>query len=183
MKRAFSLLEILVVLAITAVVMALGTYSLLSFRNFTQVQNGYTNLVSLLKQQQNKAKNSISSEAKRDQSGSILDSIPDFYALSFTENKYSLYYCDKVGNDRVNCFIENSQSIDQREFNSIEIQLECEGGLLGLAFEKLSGDIIGFDESGNFTSLGVCDITIGHVQFGSQRTIQVNLTENNIKVE
>ncbi len=175
-KQAFTLLEIIIMLGIAAVVMGMGTYSLITFRNYTQVQNVYTDIVSVLRQEQNKAKNSITSEQKAIDTGSIIDSIPDYYAVFFESNNYSIYYCEEIS-DRVNCFVEN-QNLKKTKFSGVSVNINC--GVAGIAFEKLTGDIVGIQSNGSFVQTGVCSITITRPGASSTKSLRIDLVENSI---
>jgi prepilin-type N-terminal cleavage/methylation domain-containing protein len=56
-KPAFTLLELLIVMGVSAFLMGLGAFGLMSFQAEVDLQNAYSNIISDLKFLQNKARN------------------------------------------------------------------------------------------------------------------------------
>lgn len=174
-KTAFSLLELLIVIAVIAIILSLGTYALISFRNYTQVHGAYTEFASLLNTARNKAHNASYSASKLEQTGSIAESIPDYYGVYiYSDTSYGLVYCDDSLSGRVNC-LEESELPRQTLPQNLSLRADtCEG----IIYKKLTGDILKIYNLNQVDTLGECKITFKYTQTTDQREILVNLTQN-----
>lgn len=174
-KKAFSLLELLIVIAVIAIILSLGTYALISFRNYTQVQSAYTEFASLLNTTRNKARNASLSNSKLELTGSVSESIPDYYGiLIYSDHEYSEIYCEDSVSSSVNCFRENEIASTTLPQNLSISSDNCEG----IIYKKLSGDMFRIVNSNKIETTGECSITFKHTQTSEQRRIFINLTQN-----
>lgn len=176
-KKAFTLLEIMVVLGVIAFLFGLGTIALIRFRNYTQLTTSYNELVSSLKSLQNKAKNSVASSAI---SSDIPNAVPDLYTLRVENNSYDFFDC-MILSDRLNC-----STLSQQESvimpSGVQLQIE---GCIGIAFERLTGNIDLVQTNGAlFTAdpTGSCTIRLTQTSLGDLRSIVVNADNDTLQL-
>jgi len=183
--KAFSLLEMIIVLAVLAILMGLGWAGLINFRSTAEMQNAYSELVSVIKSEQNKAKNSVSSKSD--------GTTPYFYTLFFANNKYYAFNCgdnNTPNNIAQNVRCTKDTSVIFRQLPT-DIVVTPSSGCAGLGFTRLSGrfasialpannleTISTFDTT--YTFSGTCNITLSHTQIQTQKTIDINLNTNNV---
>mgnify|MGYP006282888007 CR=1 FL=1 len=172
-KKAFTILELIVAMAITVVLFAIGFVGITTLRRTFELRNGYNDVALNMRSMQNNAKNVVS-----DEDGDI----PRVYAVTFTGNgdaAYDLVYCyEDAGCDP----LEASTSLER--FPEIQIESECSG----IGFERRTGNIVLVDPTGNIddpTNENVCTITISHEFLSSSRNLDilVNTTNNVIDYE
>jgi len=189
--KAFSLLEFVIVFGVLAVLMGLGWTGLINFRSTAEMQNAYSELVSVIKTEQNKAKNSVSSNND--------GGTPHFYTLFFIGNKYYAFNC---GNSVVP-LSSSSSSITCTKDSTVlfrilpaNIIINPDPQCAGLGFAKLTGKFtsftlpIGYGSLDTVTSFGTtysqsgtCNIKISHTLISTQKAIEVNLNQNNLNVK
>jgi hypothetical protein len=183
-KPAFSLLEIMVVMGISTALMAGGVLTLIRFQDSTEFNKIYSNTLSLFVTAQNKSKNGVLSEAKKQTSGgSEADSIPSYYSVivDLNSKKLALHYCDiSVGNVLV-C---------SKELGIEDIILPSEinitaNGCAGVGFKTLASnsDLILINSDGTFLTTGTCDFTLTHTGLNNSETLtfnaDINVWQNN----
>lgn len=183
--KAFSMLEMVIVLAIIAVLMGLGWTGLINFRSTAEMQNAYSELVSVIKSQQNKAKNSVSSKSD--------GTTPYFYALFFANNKYYAFNCGD--NNTPNNIAQNVRCTKDStvifRLLPADIKLVPDTGCTGLGFTRLSGRFVSLALPANnldsistfdttYTYSGVCNIKISHTQISTERLVEINLNTSNV---
>lgn len=187
--KAFSLLEMIIVLAVLAAIMGLGWSGLINFRSTAEMQNAYSEMVSVIKTEQNKAKNSVSSGS----SGTT----PYFYALFFSNDKYYAFNCGdsrtpSLSTTNIRC--TKDETVNFRLLPS-EIELVPDASCAGIGFTKLTGKfasftlpitesletVTSFDTIYNLS--GQCNIKIRHNSISAERTIGINLDINSLDVE
>ncbi|BCX13862.1 MAG: hypothetical protein KatS3mg085_394 [Candidatus Dojkabacteria bacterium] len=176
-KKAFSLLEIIVVLGITAAVMSGGVLALIRFQDSAEFNRYFSDTVSLIKTTQNRSYNGVLSQTKSlALGGNALESVPEYYAIIIDENDDSigLYYCDETLTGILSCFRE--QEILVIDFPS-DIQVSSTG-CSGVGFKTLNPDIILINSNGTFTTNGVCEITLTHTNLNRNNTLEFNADNN-----
>ncbi len=183
--KAFSMLEIIIVLAVLAIIMGLGWSGLITFRSTAEMQNAYSELVSVIKSEQNKAKNSVSSKSD--------GTTPYFYALFFANNKYYAFNCGD--NNTPNNIAQNVRCTKDTtvifRLLPVDIKLTPDTGCAGLGFTRLSGrfasialpandleSIASFDTTYSYS--GTCNIKITHSQLTTEKLIEINLNTSNV---
>lgn len=189
--KAFSMLEIVLVLAVLAILMGLGWTGLINFRSTAETQNAYSELVSVIKTIQNRANNSVSSTST--------GVIPDFYVLFFSQNKYYSFNCcynsscsRASASTTVRCTKDTTLSYRQLP---ADIRITPDSNCAGIGFGKLNGKFTTFslptgtnlDSINSFGSTisqnGTCNITLSHNLISSKRTIEFNLNNNSLNVQ
>lgn len=97
--RAFSLLELVTVMAIVATMLGLGTYVLIQLRYRTEVRTAVSELVDLFNSTRNSARNGELSGRPTGATGSGavvgLAAETDYYALVFSNNRYYKLSCEE----------------------------------------------------------------------------------------
>lgn len=183
LKSGFSLLELLIVMGVTAILMGLGVYGLLSFQYYTEVQSVYSDISSLLSTTRNKAQNGSISNAKLQSTNSIIDSVPDFYGVLFSstifpDGEYGQVYCDRSTSDAVVCAVEDQElSFSVRGSISVETT-NC----IGVLYETLTADIYRIFNVNSIDSQGECTVDIDHNNSGASRVITISATNNVLEI-
>lgn len=190
-QKGFSLLELIIVMAVIAVVMGLGWSGLMSFRATAEMQNAYSELVSVIKTEQNKAKNSVSSGN---------DGVtPYFYSLFFVDNKYYAFNCgdtrDQLSPTSNSIRCVKNPDVTFRQLPA-DIKIVPDSKCSGLGFAKLTGKFTSFtlpvtatnlDTVTSFNAMydqtGMCGIKIKHDLIPTEKIIEVNLDINNLNVK
>lgn len=180
-KKAFSLFELIIAMGVISVIMGLGWVGLLSFRSATEVQNAYSEVLSLIKTQQNKAKNSVSSGAD--------GQTPDFYTLFLSGDRFYLYNCRTLVAPNVRCTKDTATTI-----RILPTDIQIAGTCSNIGFARLSGDLVLLQSPSNISSLlnvntfdttfsqssGTCNINITTRSSNSNRTIEINFGNNTV---
>lgn len=176
MKKAFTLLQLIVVMGISAGLLGAGIYGLTSYQRYLQLQSGYNDLVSIIKTQQNRAVNSVSLTALGGQA-------PYIYALRIDNGNYTLYYCQNVAGSIVCTLDASLGQLSQLASNDLQVTSNCSG----VGFLKLSTDVVSlsanaFTGSGSVGNTGTCTFTIEHKVTLQSKQITFNLEENNLSL-
>lgn len=177
MSKAFSLLELIIVMAIVAVLMAMGAFFLVRYQSSVQLQSAYTYTVSSIRTIQNKANNSASVTV-----GSNRVS-PDIFAVRFNNNQMNPFYClYSSGGALTNCNVYPTSGIEQFENTyNVNATSDCTGiGFTRLGLDTLTFTNSAFTGNGTTTTTGTCTITLTHKTTGDSRTLRVNLDQNKI---
>jgi len=184
--KAFSLLEMIIVLAILAILMGLGWSGLINFRSTAEMQNAYSELVSVIKSEQNKAKNSVSSTST--------GTTPYYYALFFANNKYYAFNCAKPSSSSGITRCTKDTTVTFRQLPA-DIKINPDSRCAGLGFEILNGKFVAFTLANTgsldtinsfdtvYESTGTCNIKIDHDLISTEKTIEINLDINSINVK
>lgn len=182
--KAFSLLELIIVMAVISVIMGISWSGIQTFRATSEMQNAYSDFVSNLKSLQNKSKNAVSSNLNGD--------IPDYYFIVSSNNKYSIFNCVRTSvlTSAVTCNKDSSQNIRGLTDN---ILISLSGNCSGLGFSKLNSKLvtlplvqINLDSQSNFSSniieSGKCSFTFGHRSIDTKKVIEFDLDTNTSNV-
>jgi prepilin-type N-terminal cleavage/methylation domain-containing protein len=162
--KAFTLIELIMVMAIIATLAIMGVYGLTRFRGFLELQTSYNDIVSIIKTIQNSARNSIQLND---------GTTPEYYTISFTDNKYSLLSCNNA-----NC-ISVSSSTDIQIGSSPRVVVVNEN-CSNIAFGRLTGNIVSINISGSsiIDSSISCRFTIRNLDTLDERILLVDLAKN-----
>jgi type II secretory pathway pseudopilin PulG len=177
-KAAYTLLELIVIMSVSGSLLGMGVVGLISYRSYTQLQNAYSDVVSIIRKQQNRANNSSSLAVLSGQA-------PYLFALNFNNNNYSLYYCQQASQNNVTCLADTSQGLNsQLANNNSEIVSSC----AGIGFLKLSADILSlpasvFTSAGLPVNTGTCTIQVKHKQTLSTKNIVIDLATNSLTLQ
>lgn len=186
-KKAFSLLELVMVLAIIAIIMGLGYQGLIDFRATSEMQNAYADFVGNLKILQTDAKNVVNTS-------STTGTPADIYAIFISSSSYKFFDCYKASfGNSLNCSVDKSLSTLAQNPN---IVFTPGSGCSGIGFSKLTTDIVSLNTSAdiqNSTSFTAgsnnpqpssCKITITHKLLqSSQKTITINIDKNSFDLQ
>jgi len=181
MLKALSLLELIIVMSITATLMGIGIVALIQYRASVQLETAYTDTVSAIKLLQNKANNSSSVT-----SGSTRIA-PDIYALNFDNNVLTPYYCVISGGagTLVHCDLYPSSTITSfQQVYNVNVTSNCAGA----GFTRLSGDVVSINENAfrsnaGFNSTGACTLTLTQQDTFDTRVITFDLTLNKVDLQ
>jgi len=180
-KSAFTLLELIIVMAIIVTLLGIGFSSLIGFRNTVQLQSVYSEFVENMKSLQNKARNS----------SSVNGTAPFLYAIFIGSNlnTYTFGNCTKppAGATNFICNIDPKAAVVNIANTNVTftaVNKSCQG----LGFVRLPGDVISIDpvlainQSGSYSltnslvpNLTKCDYTITNTQINVSKTVSVNL--------
>jgi prepilin-type N-terminal cleavage/methylation domain-containing protein len=187
--KGFSLLELVIVLAILAIIMGIGWSGLINFRSTTEMQNAYSELVSVIRTEQNKAKNAVSSA----QDGTT----PHFYTIFFANNKYYAFNCgdSKIPLSSTTKSVRCTKSTDV-VFRVLPsgINLIPDTQCTGVGFTKLTGKFVSvnlpssdLDGISSFNTVyndtGKCNIKITHDSISTEKNIEIDFNLNNVNAK
>jgi prepilin-type N-terminal cleavage/methylation domain-containing protein len=188
--KAFSLFEIIMVMAIVAILMGLGWSGLMTFRATSEMQNAYSELVSVIKTEQNKAKNSLSAGTE--------GVTPDHYSIFISGNQYFAYNCRKTStvNNNVRCTKDSTfiarilpQDITINPSSNTAATPFCKG----IGFTRLTGKFVSFEAvpdnlndvnafDTTFKGEGICTIKLFHTMVNAEKNIELNLDINSLNL-
>jgi prepilin-type N-terminal cleavage/methylation domain-containing protein len=183
-KQAFTLLELLVVMAIMATMAGLGIQGLIIFRQTVQFQQTESDIITSLNTVRNMARNGVASQELKLTGGGLSNAVVDAYALHFVDGNYSIYRCRitrAFSGDQASCTnLEkaNLKGESLTEVNVVPVDAEKCSTLL---FIRLSGDVQSLPGSlvGGPDDTGECVFTISHsLNDQLQRDISIDLVNN-----
>ena len=176
MLKAFTLMEVIVVMAIIAIITGLSVVGIVRYKATVELNYVYTEFVSGVKTQRNKANNSISYNPSGAESLTFI--APAFYSIRLANNSYDFYICNFVGsNNLISCGLDTS--IKKSTIPSgIEINANC----YGFGFRLINSDLVKIDDNsfitnGGFQSTpnpGTCDINLLNSQTGINKIINID---------
>jgi prepilin-type N-terminal cleavage/methylation domain-containing protein len=181
---AFTLIELIAVLAIMAIVTGISLQAMLVFRQTVQFQQAESDFISALRTTQNRARNSVSSAALLAQGVPLIEAGVDGYALFFRGNNYSMRYCTRVSAIRYDCLGVEQPNLKAGEFSDVGVISTDTNKCSGILFTRLNADILALgSEIGDTSNTGTCTVIINHaINPFLQRQIQIDLVNNNIDV-
>ncbi len=181
-KKGFSLLEIIIALAVIAVIAGLGYSGLINFRATSEMQNVYSEYVSNLRILQNKAKNSINTSANN-------NAAPDIYAIIMGNNNYSFFNCIKASTFSNNVQCNQDDTLVKKDIPG-SLRITPDANCIGIGFAKLTGRIVSLNVSPggipagslntNYTATGNCKVTISSTTIVSTKVIKINFDSGSI---
>ena len=183
MKKAFTLIEALIVMSITVIVLSFGTVGIFSLRDSLELQNGYSNLISYIRSVQNMARNSTK----------LFGYTPVYYGVVFESDGVFLSACNRNGDD-VLCLAESDSKTKKEVLKNLELKFKtnCQS-LKVFSFKRSDVDLVGmrlrstadqnFNELVSVTNTGECTISIVHKNSGNSKEFTLNLTNNSIDLK
>lgn len=173
-KKAFTLLETLIVLGLVVTVIAAGAVSLTNARNSIELDNTYSDVLSAIRTTQNDARNYISIDSNY--SVNIVPPVPDIYAfrVNTANNEFWTFACTGAGAS-TSCTLASRESVASSVSN-ITINSNC----YAIGFRKGIRDIVSISQGGVVSDSGNCTITIS--QGNRTKNVIINLDANNISV-
>lgn len=186
--KAFTLVEIMVVMAIIATLLVVGIGSFSLLRNSVELDQATNEFISIIRTMQNRARNSATSAvlAALNPTNPLLARVDGFAVYIDSTSQYSLRYCFAsagAGSTTYNCSGYELPNAKPATYSNITVQAVGGGSCNGIVFDKLSGDISGIS-SPNATAVdtGTCRYRLTHSLLLSYREILVNLASNNIQI-
>lgn len=185
--KGFTLLELLVVMAIAAVVIGLGLVGMNLFRQTTQFQQAEVAFIADLRAAQNSARNSVSSQVLVDAGNTPIQAQVDGYALFFSNDNYSIHHCFEQVTafaTQYDCGTVEEPDLKAGDFLDIEIRPLDFNKCRGLFFSRLSGNISAMENTlDTLDDVGVCEIRIQHLYNGSlSRVLSIDVSQNSINL-
>ncbi len=182
-EKAFTIIEILAVMAIIAVISGLGIWGMTLFRQTAVIEQTLSNVVSSLRTAENRARNNISSQVLQVATEDVLSSAVDGYAIFFDSSEnYSLRYCLKTETftDVVyNCRGIEIAELKPKEFSDVIIGT-VENDCLGVLFTRGAADYLKMsNEIATPSNEDKCTISIKLEAGTSTREVVVDLVGNN----
>jgi type II secretory pathway pseudopilin PulG len=144
-KKAYTILELLIVMGIVSVTVALSIYGMLQFRRLAEADQAVTDIVSSIKETKNRAKNNTI-DTKNNLDLSILVKNNFGYLLKFDTDQVTRYTCTKLRTATWNAIsttqcITNKEELKKSSFSNIGFESAtpgCDGFLLENLTEKIS---------------------------------------------
>lgn len=183
---AFTLLELVVVMGIVSIMAALGIQGLIIFQQTVQFQQAETDIVTVLNDVRNRARNSVASNELAD-STSLPNAVVDAYALGFAANNYSLRRCSitaSFGNKQASCINVEFPDMKPEVLTAVNIFPTDPGKCRAILFERLNANIAALPALvANLDEVGTCTIRIQHSNNPSLvREIVIDLGNNSSDV-
>lgn len=182
--KAFTLLELLIVMGIIALMSGLGIYGLVRFQANARLESSFNDVLTAIKSVQNMSKNSTAFNNQSAINPTICSSngicVPDYYSISFSSSGYRVIGC-LVSSSNIIC--PNENTIEERMVTVGGVNIEYTGQQCEyIAFQRLTSDIkdiVGsptWSESGN----SLCNIRLFN-DYGDQRIIEIDILSNSIR--
>lgn len=124
-KNAFSLVELLVVMAIVAVALGLGLSSLLTLRQTTQMRNTMNEFIDAIQSSRNQARNITvnlqSASSAQDKDNLVVDSVDNlaFKGLRVVDNNFMFGDCQESSTGTYDCVF--TQGIKASDNSNIDV--------------------------------------------------------------
>jgi len=183
--RGFTLLEAVIVMAIIAIISGLGIYGIVRYRSTVELNSVYSELVTSIKKQRNKAINSVVYNPSN-QVG-ITFNAPDFYSLRFNlgTGTYDLYICNSVGSSKLITCIEDGSTETPILPKGTRITAS---GCESIGFALITSDIVRIDKSafngsGGYNSNpnpSTCTLNMFHTQANLTKIITVDFSNETL---
>lgn len=168
--KAFSILELLIVIGVVSSIVMLGVYGLLNVQYSIELNNYYAQLDVFQASIKNYAVNSFATDISSSK-------IPaDFYAFQYNENKFQNLFCDKTGISTIECNTTGTLQLITPSF--IELTFNPSSCTI-FAYEKFSSRIFTI-ENQNLISSGQCTISVKHKNLAQIKTITFDFENNSI---
>lgn len=187
---SFTLVELIVVMAISGIMIALGVQAMLLIRQSVQFQQTESDFISNLRSVQNMARNSVASATLRSQGRSLPASMVDGYALVFdtTGSNYSLRHCFRQtsgGTPRMDCSGAESLNLKPNEYDDVVVVPLLQPKCRALFFERLTGKISAMNgQIAPLDNVGNCDYQVRHSYNNNLlRLISVDVRNGSITVQ
>lgn len=190
MKRltGFTIIELLVVMTITALLFGLGILAMTLFRRSVQLDQASAEFTSNIRSVQNLARNSILTTEQLAQ----LQGAGDFelkdivgFGIFFEEGgSYSSRYCVAASSLFFGADCSGVIEFDMRsnEYNQVSFNPQNDS-CKGIVFERLTGNISSMQSAFNaLIDVGECTINVDHAVLGGGKQILIDLEKNNITV-
>jgi prepilin-type N-terminal cleavage/methylation domain-containing protein len=174
-RKGFTLIEAIVAMGIMAVVLAFGTTGVVRFRNSVELVNGYSDMQSIIRTLQNRARNSTTTSVGNLENNVPI--IPDYYGLKIEDSNYSVYECFENNTlESVNCN-ETESDLKATKLSNILYHYNC----YIIGFRRASTEIISINDTGIINNIDSCVIDVLHKNSDSDKSITINLEDNNIE--
>ncbi len=142
-SKAFSVIEILVVLAITAVLIGLSIFGMLQFRRVVEADQAVNDLVSVIKETKTRAKNNTVDTKNGFVAADMIDHNYGYF-LQFDSLQVKRYTCKKPRNQSVwvpstDCLTSNGEKLKKESFSNVGFDnlAVCDGILIENLTEKV----------------------------------------------
>lgn len=182
-KKAFTLVEILAVMAIIGVLAAISVAGLVFLRSVVELDQATDNIVSIFRTYQNKARNSAISENRFHSTGSVPQSKVDGFGIHFnlSPQYFSIRYCYDTGTGFDCTGFETNQTRPEA-YGNVTVTA-TPGSCKILVFERLTGQVYAMNNQSSSTLIttGVCTIVIRHPLLSTTRELIVDLDADNIR--
>lgn len=171
MKKAFSILELLIVMSVVGAISLLGVLGLLNMQYSIEYNNFYSQIIVYQQSIKNQAINSSSVN----QSENKLSA--DFYAFGIINNQFQNISCNsQISGNSVNCNITNSLNLVIPDYITIEIQPEsCNN----VAFRRLDAKLFRVDQDEIYDTQ-TCVINVIHNNLDQARIITFDIQNNEV---
>lgn len=181
--RGFTLLEILISMAILGTLAVLGIWGILTLRRSVELQQSTNDLVSVIKETRSTAKNNTITK------NVDTDNYIYGYVLEFTPNSIQRFLCAKDINSLVdvwNCITPGEQIIADFLYTQINVVTSGSAQCKKILFENLTGEIriiTATPTASTPFSDGYCEIDLIHKQNSNKKTVFVDSIKNSFGIK
>lgn len=181
--KAFTLIELLTVLAIIAALIGIGAGGLTALRDTVELNQFTNDFATAIRSIQSRARNGLVSETRFNSTGSIPQARVDGFAVSFITNSFN--YCTRsvsAGTVSYNCSGQEAPFSVAFKIPA-NIVPSSSTNCRVVLFPRLTGDIAGMPSATSSpVDTGVCTITITQTKSGQTRQILIDFANNNIEI-
>lgn len=168
--KAFTLIELMLIMGVIAVAMALSILGLTRFRSAIELNTAYTNVISYLNDIKNKSTNAFGTT-----SNGVLLSEVDFFGVSFEGKDVTALNCN--GNfDFSNYSCTSSLETGALNLGNITTSITTCGNRIG--FKRLTSDLVSLNTTGGLITTGTCELQLQHSFTNETKTITIDLVRN-----
>lgn len=169
-KKAFSILELLIVMGVISSIAMLGIFGLLNVQYSIELNNYYAQLNVFQTTIKNYAVNSFATNASGSKNSA------DYYAFQYSENKFQNLFCDKVGTSTIECNTIGTLELVTPSFIELTFNpISC----TFFAYEKFSSRVLAIENNGLIFS-GQCTIIVKHRNLAQSKSITFDFENNSV---
>lgn len=183
-KRAFTILELLIVMTVISVITGLGIWGLIMFRDNVDIESNYSSVHSYIQTVQNKSVNTTTTgfiPSEFDPRSDNFPSTPTYFGISFIEDTYNLYSCRDSTIDGITCDVTEKNILKSNNvFNTQCPFILFKTGRLSLS----SANIVDMTSQRATVSMNnsmeSCELTIVKSSSNLKKTLYINFLENSV---
>jgi type II secretory pathway pseudopilin PulG len=170
--KAFTLIELVMIMAIIALAFILSILGLTRFRANIELNTAHTNIISMFSDMKNNSTNAASTS-----SNGVLSVIDLFGIMTSADNIYPIH-CD--GNSDFSIYSCVTTSDISR---IILTPVRVSGGTCPtrIGFKRLTSDLVTISSTGGVSNTGTCTVLLQHSFTNETKTITIDLVRNTYK--
>lgn len=187
-KKAFTVVELMVVMAIIALLSGLGIQALITFQQTVQFQQAQADIITIFNNIRNQARNSVASKGEVIDGSTLPNAVVDGYAIFFDDNTYSLRSCTitrrATSELEGSCNKVEDQDAKPISVNEVNIYPLDPSVCKGILIERLSVDFYAMEDiTSTLQNPAECVFRIEHSRNSELvRDIKIDLINNTSEI-